>query len=61
MESRDAFSCAISLESSELGVRTVLRPGMNLIELPALEPGTYRYACAMGMYHGTITAVPRPG
>lgn len=60
IDSQEAFSCAISLESSDLGVRTVLRPGRNLIELPALEPGTYRYACTMGMYRGTITAVPRP-
>ncbi len=60
LDSQDSFSCAISLESSDLGVHTVLRPGHNLIELPALDPGTYQYACTMGMYRGTITAVPRP-
>jgi sulfite exporter TauE/SafE/plastocyanin len=58
--SQEPYSCAISMESADLGVRTVLRPGENRIELPALEPGTYRYACTMGMYRGTITVVPRP-
>ncbi len=34
-----------------------LSRGINTVELPALEKGTYKYSCWMGMYSGTIKAI----
>lgn len=51
--------CAGALYAPELGLGTViLEPGVNVLELAPLEPGTHAYSCAMGMYTGVIEAVP---
>jgi plastocyanin domain-containing protein len=34
--------------------------GPNQLTFTPSEPGTYRYSCAMGMYHGVIHVIPRP-
>jgi uncharacterized protein len=34
-----------------------LEPGINVVELPALQPGIYKYSCWMGMINGTIRAI----
>jgi hypothetical protein len=34
-----------------------LRPGENVIELPALQSGRVQYMCSMGMYGGQLTVV----
>jgi len=54
------FTCAASISSSDLGVHTVLAPGRNVVELPALRPGTYGYSCTMGMYTGRIIVIAPP-
>jgi len=54
------FSCAASLTSQDLGVQGVLAEGRNVIELPALSAGTYRYSCSMGMYAGRIIVIQPP-
>jgi hypothetical protein len=30
---------------------------MNIVELPALDPGTYKYSCWMGMVDGVIRVI----
>jgi uncharacterized protein len=54
------FSCASSLGSQDLRFQGVLKEGRNVIELPALATGTYKYSCAMGMYTGRIVVVDAP-
>ncbi len=36
----------------DLGIEKILEPGDNVIDLPALEPGTLEYICGMGMFYG---------
>ena len=54
------FSCAASLSSQDLGFQQVLNPGLNVVELPKLTPGTYDYSCSMGMYSGRIVVIAPP-
>lgn len=60
MTSTAPFSCAASISSSDLGVQGVLAEGRNVIELPKLAAGTYRYSCSMGMYSGSIVVIDPP-
>jgi sulfite exporter TauE/SafE len=60
MTSTAPFSCASSLVSEDLGVQTSLAEGRNVIELPVLSVGTYRYSCSMGMYLGRIVVIAPP-
>jgi sulfite exporter TauE/SafE/copper chaperone CopZ len=57
IESASTRSCAASLVVPELGIQVRLQKGDNVIELPAMNPGTLAYTCSMGMYGGTITIV----
>ena len=41
----------------DLGIEVRLQKGDNVIELPAMNPGTLAYTCSMGMYGGSITIV----
>lgn len=50
--------CTRVIVMSSLGVQKVLpETGDTRIDLGRLDPGTYRYTCAMGMYSGFIRAV----
>ena len=60
MTSTAGFSCASSLTSQDLGIQGVLETGRNVIELPALKAGTYKYSCTMGMYTGRIVVIAAP-
>ncbi len=60
IESSTAKTCASFLVVPSLGIQVILREGSNVIDLPALRPGTLAYACSMGMYGGRITVVERP-
>ncbi len=60
MTSTAPFSCAASLTSADLGVEGVLQQGKNVIELPKLTAGTYKYSCSMGMYSGRILVIDPP-
>lgn len=52
----DLLGCSRLIYSNDLDFRINITPGeSNFIEIDALEPGTYRYACTMNMYQGTIT------
>lgn len=60
IESSNDRSCAVFLVVPELGIQARLQKGSNVIDLPALQPGTLAYSCSMGMYGGRITIVERP-
>ncbi|MEW5990253.1 MAG: sulfite exporter TauE/SafE family protein [Chloroflexota bacterium] len=60
IDSRDAGSCAVFLQVPSLGIAVTLRPGENVIELPALSRGRIPYMCSMGMYGGQLTVVDGP-
>jgi uncharacterized protein len=60
VESSTTATCASSLVVPSLGISVRLHKGANTIDLPALQAGTLRYSCAMGMYDGAITVVDRP-
>jgi sulfite exporter TauE/SafE/plastocyanin domain-containing protein/copper chaperone CopZ len=60
IQSSTTATCAASLWAPDVDLRLRLRKGPNLVELPALRPGTLNYTCAMGMYGGRITVVAGP-
>lgn len=58
VRSDDAQGCVRALVIPSRGVQKILpNNGETSIDLGVLQPGTLRYACGMGMYTGTITAV----
>lgn len=59
--SEDPSSCASSLVSQQLGIRTNLKRGTNVIEFTPKEAGTIRFMCSMGMFTGTFKVVEGPG
>lgn len=60
VESLEARSCAIFLQVPSLNLAVTLREGENVIDLPAMRPGTIQYMCSMGMYGGQLTVVEAP-
>lgn len=46
---------AMLLNSAALDLRVPLRPGDNVVEFTADEPGVIPYTCWMGMLRGSIT------
>ena len=46
--------CTGYVQSSDLGFQADLTGGPQTVKLPALEPGTYGFACGMGMVTGQI-------
>ena len=60
VESLDSNSCATFLRVPGLGIAATLQKGENVIELPALRPGSVPYTCSMGMYGGVLTVVAEP-
>ena len=57
IDSKDGGSCAVFLQVPSLGIAVTLRPGENVIDLPALQSGRVQYMCSMGMYGGQLTVV----
>ena len=51
--------CTNGIISSQLfGNRQImLNTGNNVVQLPALEKGTYKYSCWMGMYSGVLKVI----
>lgn len=60
IEGTAPFSCSMALRVPDLEVGVNLVEGPNSLDLPAMEPGTTQFMCAMGMYTGTLTAVTPP-
>lgn len=59
--SEDAFTCAASIVSSQLGIRKNLAAGENIIEFTPTEAGQVRFTCSMGMYSGVFNIVDDNG
>jgi hypothetical protein len=54
----EQVGCTGIVLSDELGFNVRLKENTNnFVDLNSLEPGTYNFACGMGMFKGTITAV----
>jgi plastocyanin domain-containing protein len=60
IESEAPYTCAAFLRVPDLGVKADLTLGTNTVELPALGEGTTPFSCSMGMYSGSLTAIPPP-
>lgn len=59
IKSTSDATCAVALVVPSLEIYIELRPGDNVVQLPALSAGTLDYSCAMGMVNGRITVVNR--
>ncbi len=57
IDGQNVGGCISSLISRQFGVRTLLRPGPNVVEFTPTTPGTYAFSCSMGMFRGSITVV----
>ncbi len=55
--SEDAFTCAASIVSPQLGIRKNLEAGQNIIEFTPSEADQIRFTCSMGMYSGSFNVV----
>jgi len=55
--SESQYSCASSLISQGLGIRTSLKPGENIFTFTPTSTGTIRFSCSMGMYSGLFNIV----
>ena len=49
--------CTAFLRAPELGVSTQLVGGVNVVDVPAQEVGTWPFTCVMGMYNGSLITV----
>ncbi len=54
------FTCASAMRGVGSDFTVDLKTGENVVELPAMQPGTFAWTCVMGMYGGTLTAVQLP-
>jgi sulfite exporter TauE/SafE/copper chaperone CopZ len=52
INSESQYSCASSLISQGLGIRTGLKQGENIFTFTPNKTGTIRFSCSMGMYTG---------
>ncbi len=59
--STDVNTCAASLVSQQIGVRTNLKLGKNVIEFTPKSAGTIRFSCSMGMFIGSFNVVESGG
>ncbi len=61
LDSRTPFTCASQLRAASLGHPEVaLRRAVTELAVAPLAPGTYRYACAMGMFSGRVVVRDAP-
>ena len=58
VDSRSQDGCSAFIVVPSLGIEVALKPGDNVIDLPALPAGKLDYTCAMGMYSGSIAVEP---
>lgn len=52
--------CTAFLRAPELGVSTQLVGGVNVVDVRPLGLGEWPFTCVMGMYSGSLIAVPGP-
>lgn len=54
IDSKDSYSCAVSLVAPKIGVKKILQAGENVIEFTPKSVGDIPFSCSMGMYRGVI-------
>ncbi len=54
IDSKESYSCAVSLVAPKIGVKKILKPGENVIEFTPKTVGAIPFSCSMGMYRGII-------
>lgn len=55
------FSCSAFLRVPSVGIKAdFTTEGQQIVDVPALQVGTTKFACVMGMYGGSFRAIPRP-
>jgi plastocyanin domain-containing protein len=57
VNSQDAYSCAASIFSPQLGIKKILSEGENIIEFTPNQLGKVKFTCSMGMFTGIINVV----
>jgi sulfite exporter TauE/SafE/copper chaperone CopZ len=57
IDSKDSYSCAVSLTVPSLRIRKVLTPGENVITFMPKSVGDIPFSCSMGMYRGVIHVI----
>jgi sulfite exporter TauE/SafE/copper chaperone CopZ len=60
VESTSRWDCSAFLRVPSTGTSVDLQEGRNVIDLPPLPVGTTSFTCVMGMYSGTLQAIPAP-
>lgn len=60
VESTSKWDCSAFLRVPSTGTSVDLQEGPNAIDLPPLPEGTTSFTCVMGMYSGTLQAIPAP-
>lgn len=61
INSEDVNTCASSIVSSPLNIRTSLKLGENVFEFTPSETGVIKFSCSMGMYRGAFNVVNSDG
>ncbi|OGH11786.1 MAG: hypothetical protein A2857_04830 [Candidatus Levybacteria bacterium RIFCSPHIGHO2_01_FULL_36_15] len=59
--SEDVNTCASSIVSSALNIRTSLNLGENILKFTPTETGVLKFSCSMGMYRGSFNVVNSDG
>lgn len=54
---KDPYSCASSFFVPKLGLKKVLKAGINVIEFTPAQTGKIPFSCTMGMFNGVIEVV----
>lgn len=57
IDSKESYSCAVSLVVPKVGVRKVLQPGENIVTFTPKTVGDIPFSCSMGMYRGIIHVI----
>ena len=60
IDAESQFTCAAAIRGVGSDFSVDLKTGPNVVELPAMEPGTFSFVCVMGMYSGSLTAIDAP-
>jgi len=60
IDAESQFTCAAAIRGVGSDFSVDLKTGPNVVELPAMQPGTFSFVCAMGMYSGSLTAIDAP-
>lgn len=59
--SEDVNTCASSIVSSALNIRTSLNLGENILEFTPNDVGLLKFSCSMGMYRGGFNVIDNNG